>query len=271
MRGEASKFFASIRQSHGIHVQPCFLKRSYGKKWKAQAESLIDSAEVVIIYDAEACAESENTRWELEKALELGKPVVELSRDDIGSRKLGALKSAYDFQSEFDQCFVVDNENKQQLMELYRIMVESSETLIGRRQITNGFFITVIGALISGSGFVIKEGILNEGSTIFLIFPFFIGILMCKSWRSLIENYGKLNAGKFKVIHKIERQFDAQIYAAEWISLGKGFRKEKYQSFTNTEENVPNYFLYLLYLMLIFVAFSADWLLMVKTLLGLFF
>ena len=73
-----------------------------------------------------------------------------------------------------------------------------------------------------------------------------VGLLLCNSWRNLIDNYGKLNKAKFDVILRLEQDLDAQIYAAEWISLGKGLRPDKYRSFTSTEKDVPRYFSWLI-------------------------
>lgn len=258
MRREAQAFLSSLQQN-GIFIEPLFLKKSYGSKWKQQAESNIYSAEIVIIYDTEACAESTNTQWEIDRAKELGKSVVSLARSDIDQKNIGPLRSAYDFNSEFDDCFTDKKAKPEQLLELYQIMVASSEQLIQRRQITNGFFITIIGAIIGASGFAVKEKIITDSTALVLVLPTLIGLLMCRSWGNLIENYGKLNAGKFKVIHKLESQLDAQIFAAEWVALGKGVRKEKYQSFTTTEKNVPKYFSYLLWFVLVFTLFSASW------------
>ncbi len=234
------------------------MRKSYGRKWKQQAESKIYSAEVVIIYDTASCSESENTQWEIEKAKELGKHIVSLSREEISTRKIGVLTSAYDFRSEFEECFSNPGSH-QDTLELYKIMVASSEQLIQRRQITNGFFITIIGAIVGASGFVIKEKIVTDSTVLVLILPIVIGLLMCRSWRNLIQNYGRLNTGKFKVIHMLEQQMGAKIFAAEWIALGKGLRKEKYQSFTSTEQNVPNLFSYLLWIILAFTLFSTNW------------
>lgn len=258
MRREAQAFLSSLQQN-GMFIEPFFLKKSYGSKWKQQAESNIYSSEIVIIYDAQACAESTNTQWEIDRAKELGKPVVSISRSDIDQKNIGHLRSAYDFNSEFDDCFTDKNPKTEQLLELYKIMVTSSEQLIQRRQITNGFFITIIGAIIGATGFAVKEKIITDNTALVLVLPTLIGLLMCRSWGNLIENYGKLNAGKFKVIHKLESQLDAQIFAAEWVALGKGVRKEKYQSFTTTEKNVPKYFSYLLWFVLVFTLFSANW------------
>ena len=255
---EAKEFLSSLRHSDGIYIDIVFLKKSFGSKWEQQAESKIQSCEVVIVYDVESCNESENTAWEVEKARELGKPVIGLTKNDILEKNIGEILSAYEFSSEFEECFSKPQDTSQ-LLELYKIMVDSSEQLIQRRQITNGFFITIIGFIVGASGFVIKEKILTDSGILVLIFPIIIGLLMCRSWQNLIENYGKLNTGKFKVIHRIENTLDAKIFAAEWVALGKGLRKEKYQSFTSTEQNVPKLFSYLLWVSMVMTFLIADW------------
>lgn len=259
MRAEAKRFFASLAQTHDIFVDLLVLRKSYGTAWQKKAESKLVTAEIVVVFDAEACEKSENTSWEIERAKSLGKRIVILSREDINTRNVGEIREAYELSEEFNICFNEDVQDKTQLLELYRIMVESSEQLIQRRQITNGFFITVIGAIIAASGFLVKEEVLGETSILFLTFPLLIGLLMCRSWKNLIDNYGKLNTGKFKVIHKIEQSFDAKIFAAEWVALGKGLRKQKYRSFTSTEQNVPNLFSYLLWSALVLTLILADW------------
>lgn len=92
----------------------------------------------------------------------------------------------------------------------------------------NGFFIIIIGFIVGVLGFVIKEKIFIDSGIIVLIFLIIIGLFMCWLWKNLIENYGKLNIGKFKVIYCIENIFDVKIFVVEWVVLGKGFWKEKY-------------------------------------------
>lgn len=258
MRREARSFLKWMRISKGIITEPLFLKKSYGESWKQQAESRMDSAELVLVFDTEECQKSECTIWEITRAKELKKPIIELSRSMINSKDIGVIQSAFDFSDEFKKCFSRRG-SSEHLLDLYKVMVGSSESLIQRRQITNGFFITVIGTIVGATGFVAKEGMVNSKTNLFLCLPLVVGLLMCRSWKNLLHNYGKLNAGKFAVIHELERYFPAKIYAAEWLALGKGLRKSKYQSFTKTEENVPIYFMVLLCIILLFILVSADW------------
>ncbi len=259
MRDEAQSFLRSINAKGGMSVSPVFLRKSYGKKWQQQAESRIYSAELVIVYDVDACLESENTKWELECAKKLGKSIIKISREDIVNHNFGAIQSAYDFGVEFENCFTPGISSDAQRIELYKIIVESSENLIRRRQITNGFFTTIVSAIIGGTGFAIKEEIVTQDTSLVLSLPIVIGLLMCRSWKNLIVNYGRLNAGKFKVIIEIEKTFDTKLFSAEWIALGKGLRSEKYRSFTSTEQNVPFYFSCLLCAALLLILVDADW------------
>lgn len=210
------------------------------ENWKDQAIDAISKAEVVIIFDRKFCEESENATWEINKAEESSIPVVDINPNDAPGMVCSKLMPFYELENEFNECF--KDKNGSEILDLYKLMIDSSESLIQRRQKTNAFFITAIGSLLAIAGLLVKSGALNSG-TIWLLYGFTaVGLLLCNSWRNLIDNYGKLNKAKFDVILRLEQELSAQIYAAEWVSLGKGLRPSKYRSFTSTEKNVPIYF-----------------------------
>lgn len=216
-----------------IKIEPIFLDSSGNGKWKQAAENAIHQAEAVIVFDPESCEESDNARWEIEKATKAEKCIIELDGTNENAIAITKLKSLYELEDEFESCFSSNNEKT---FELYKLMVESSDSLIQRRQKTNAFFITVIGSMLAIAGLLSKTGTINEGP-ISLLYGFsVVGILLCNSWRNLIDNYGKLNKAKFDVILRLEKNLGAQIYSAEWVSLGKGLRPHKYKSFTSTEK-----------------------------------
>lgn len=208
--------------------------------WKDKAIESISKAEAVVVFNRKSCEESENAAWEIKKAIESGIPVVDIDPKNASTMVCSKLKPLYELDKEFDGCF--KGKDGADTLDLYKLMIDSSESLIQRRQKTNAFFITVIGSLLAIAGLLVKAGALNSG-TIWLLYGFaVVGLLLCNSWRNLIDNYGKLNKAKFDVILRLEQELDAQIYAAEWVSLGKGLRPSKYRSFTSTEKNVPLYF-----------------------------
>jgi hypothetical protein len=65
--------------------------------------------------------------------------------------------------------------------DLYKLMIDSSESLIQRRQKTNAFFITVIGSLLAIVGLLVKTEVINSGSFGILYGFSVVGLLFCNS------------------------------------------------------------------------------------------
>lgn len=104
----------------------------------------------------------------------------------------------------------------QKAFDLYKIMVDSSERLVSRRQGVNTFFLTINGALLTASGLIVQSAGDQRLGGLGIAVLALAGVILCAAWRSLIRSFGQLNTGKFKVINTIERYFPAAIYAAEW-------------------------------------------------------
>lgn len=255
-RKQAKDNLKNIAQSLSIELQPIFLNSSGGEEWKQKAEISISQAEAVIVFNPSSCEESDNAKWEIEKAKEAGLEIVELSKNGDNSISISRLESLYELNEEFESCFSSNNED---IFELYKLMIESSESLIQRRQKTNAFFITAIGSLLAIAGLLVKTGAINTGSIGVLYGFSVVGLLLCNSWRNLIDNYGKLNKAKFDVILRLEKDLSAQIYSAEWVSLGKGLRPKKYRSFTSTEKNVPLFFSLLIVVLTLIAVVWQIW------------
>ena len=239
-RSIAKKKIKSLQKRLSIEVSPVFLDSSDDdEKWKEEALTAMEKAEAIIIFNKESCDQSDNSKWEIEQAKEINKEIIYLNSSETNEESLSQLKALYELEKEFEDCF---KENPTENLELYKLMIESSESLIQRRQKTNTFFITVIGSLLAIAGLLIKTGTLNSNSITILYGFALVALLLCNSWSSLIDNYGKLNKAKFDVILRLEKSLSAQIYSAEWVSLGKGLRPKKYQSFTSTERHVPLFF-----------------------------
>lgn len=238
-RKHAKKKLKKLAQDLSFEFHPIFLNSSGGEEWKQKAESAISQVEAAIVFNPSSCKESDNAKWEIEKVKEAGIAIIELNKTGDDAVSVSRLISLYELKEEFDKCF---SSGSKDTFELYKLMIESSESLIQRRQKTNAFFITVIGSLLAIAGLLAKTGAINTGSIGILYGFSVVGLLLCNSWRNLIDNYGKLNKAKFDVILRLEQELTAQIYSAEWISLGKGLRPKKYKSFTSTEKNVPLFF-----------------------------
>ena len=128
-----------------------------------------------------------------------------------------------------------------QLLEQYKIMVQSSETLVARRQSVNTFFLSVNTLLLTAVGLVVREEIAEQKATseVLLFVLGITGVLLAFAWRRLVTSYRQLNTGKFQVIDALEEHLPASMFAAEWEALGRGRDKGKYRPFTATEAVIP--------------------------------
>ncbi len=223
---------------------------SYGNdSWRQKALNEIDKAEAVIVFNKSDCNNSKNANWEIEIARSGRKKIFYVDETDDHKILIQKLISLYNFEDEFDKCF---SSNSNDFFNLYKIMNESSESLIQRRQRTNSFFITAIGSLFTVAIILTKEDII-EIHSLQTQFCLIFTMLLCHPWHNLIDNYGKLNKAKFDVLLRLEKEFGAQIYYAEWIALGKGTRPEKYKSFTTTEKYIPIFICFLMLLAIILI------------------
>ena len=141
----------------------------------------------------------------------------------------------------------------QQSLELYKIMVQSSEGLVTRRQGVNTFFLTMNGAILTASGIIAQNSGKDKLGGIGVAVLAVAGAILCRAWRSLIISFGQLNRGKFQVINTIEGYLKAAIYGAEWEALGRGEDPKVYRSFTSREIWVPDA-LFILYILMAIVA-----------------
>ncbi len=132
-----------------------------------------------------------------------------------------------------------DNSNRQLLLEEYKIFVETSETVVARRQAANSFFLSVNSALLAALGVLSQTSLATAVSRLAFLAIGAAGTLLCVEWRVLIRSYRQLNTGKFLVIHLLERQLPASLFQAEWIALGEGKDPKKYKPVTSVERIIP--------------------------------
>lgn len=126
------------------------------------------------------------------------------------------------------------------LLDLYKMMVASSEALVGRRQGVNTFFLTANGALLTGMGLVVQNQSASRPTAFAILALAVTGGLLAYAWRSLLVSFGQLNTGKFAVINRLEELLPAAIYSAEWTALAEGKNPNVYRSFTSRELWAPN-------------------------------
>lgn len=144
----------------------------------------------------------------------------------------------------------IDSVNETILLEQYKLYVESANLTSRLRSQANTFFLTLNTFLV---GFL--AGLLELSSqtitSLWIVFAGIAGILLCISWYFKLRSYRSLNSGRFAVIHELETQLPARIYAREWeLITGRKSHKSKYIRQTYIEQIIPFAFC-LLYIALV--------------------
>lgn len=131
------------------------------------------------------------------------------------------------------------DQDADRLLAQYRILVDTSEALVSRRQGVNTFFLSVNSIILTVAALLLRDGQAGPLESGALIGLGLAGVTLCFGWRRLIVSFGQLNGGKFEVIQALEKRLPARVFAAEWTALGYGRDPERYAPFTETEKKTP--------------------------------
>lgn len=127
-------------------------------------------------------------------------------------------------------------EEKEIILEQYKLYVEMADKISERRSSVNTFFLTansIILTVVSINGFDIAK---------FSWLITAVGLIFSYTWYYLLQSYKLLNSGKFRVVHKIEQKLPLNLYAFEWEILGEGKDRAKYWPISHIEKILPALF-----------------------------
>ena len=132
------------------------------------------------------------------------------------------------------------------LLEEYKIMLDTSERMMDRRQGTNSFYITLCTAMLTVIvGFVATKANTFAWSAVTFVISGMM-LFICDNWKKTLEAYGLSNQAKYEVLNKIEEKLPASIFKSEW-KYGKSI---KYSSYSKRESKVPQTFFCLFFLIM---------------------
>jgi hypothetical protein len=130
-----------------------------------------------------------------------------------------------------------NTEKTEHILEQYKMYVESAEKVSDRRSNLNTFYLSLTTTVAGVIGYLKANEI--DNSEYLVIGISISAILICIYWVNLLENYRKLNSGKFKVIHEIEKELPLNLFKYEWEKLGKGNDPKLYKKLSNVEKVIP--------------------------------
>ena len=86
-----------------------------------------------------------------------------------------------------------DPPNVEILMEQYKLLVETSERLVARRQVVNTFFLSANALALSALGLIAKEASRSPLAAVGILTIAGAALLLCVAWKSLVRSYAQLN------------------------------------------------------------------------------
>lgn len=216
--------------------------------WKDEVAKKLKTCELVLFFIGAESANSIPVNWEYNETLKLGKPykVVHLAnpkmpkylKDEVGVIPNNSLKIISTITN------MKFKSNQTILFEQYKIMVNSTEKVTEQRLKVSNLFFTVTTSLLSISVLVGKIiGFANDNTAllsagVMLVFAV-LAFVISFYWEKLINSYGKLNKGKFKLINEIEDELKTNLFQREWEILQN---EVGYESNTKTETRVVKRF-----------------------------
>ncbi|MGV6801746.1 MAG: RipA family octameric membrane protein [bacterium] len=122
-------------------------------------------------------------------------------------------------------------------MEIYKVMIDSTERAIDRRQTLNRFYFSVVVAIFVSISFVLRTGYEQFPTQTILATALFLAFLNCILWSAMIFASRRLNASKYDVICEFEKQMELAPFTREWeIHVAKG---RNFPQFTFIELMLP--------------------------------
>ena len=129
-------------------------------------------------------------------------------------------------------------DEKQELLEIYRIHAELADSVSRQRGTANRFYMLVLSGLVVLFSALIQRqngiplGVLMVGFGVF-------GMLLAAAWYIVIRSYRQLNSGKFKALHELEAKLAYPFFKREWELLEEGQEQKTYWRLTIVETFVP--------------------------------
>lgn len=129
---------------------------------------------------------------------------------------------------------------REHILEQYKLCIEMADRISSRRDVSNGFFLTLNSLIFGAIGFLFEKQNLLPSKWILLL-PLAVLLLECFFWWRLIISYKQLNGAKFHIIGVLESRLPASPYGrAEWdLLLKKGTDRKTYWPLTHLESKIP--------------------------------
>ena len=133
-------------------------------------------------------------------------------------------------------------DEKQELVEIYKLHSQLADNVSNRREKVNHFYILVLSGLSAlFSALLQREN--GVPPDILIVCLGLLGMFLAIAWLITIRSYHQLNSAKFQVLDVLEKKLAYPFFRHEWKLLGGGTDRKRYWELTHVEKFVPWIFL----------------------------
>ena len=145
------------------------------------------------------------------------------------------------------------NEEKQELLEIYKLHAELADRVSQRREGANRLYVSLLVGLVLFAAAILRFGANGVSVDMVLFWTGALGSILAASWYIVIRSYRQLNTGKFNALQDMERHLAYPFFTKEWELLGEGKKRSRYWRLTVVETTLPSA-LFLLFIGLVIFA-----------------
>lgn len=214
----------------------------HSDNWKNIVEQKMQESDFIVFAIGKETFQSDQLKWEYAKAKQLNKQIVGIKLKETTEDSILFCQGFQVFdnaQQSLKYLTKTYEDDRKLKFEQYKMMVSSTEKVTESRMKVNNLFFTITSSILS-VGFVLGKSFgFTIAATIGMFVLTLLSFVVSFFWERLIDSYGKLNTGKFKVIDKIEKQLRTNMFEDEWKILTEEIN---YEPNTRTETKVIIYF-----------------------------
>ena len=131
------------------------------------------------------------------------------------------------------------DEDKTELLEIYKLHAELADRVSQRREGANRLYVSLLTGLFVFLAAMVRYGAEAISVWVGLLVAGVLGLVLSVSWYVVIRSYRQLNTGKFKVLGDLEDKLAFPFFRREWEVLEAGENRSKYWRLTVVETFLP--------------------------------
>ena len=130
-------------------------------------------------------------------------------------------------------------EQRQELLEIYKIHAELADRVSQRREGANRLYVSLLIGLALFVAALLRFGTDGISPDTVLFWAGVLGAVLAISWYIVIRSYRQLNTGKFNALQDLESHLAYPFFTKEWELLGEGKKRSRYWKLTVVETALP--------------------------------